>query len=333
MAKNFLGKGLLLLIALVVIWGVAGCGGAQPTAAPAEQPEEAAAPSGEKMTIKLVENPWSGSQVNVAVAKILIEEELGYPVEIVTLDENAQWPALANGELHASLEVWLSGHMENVAKYIDEQKTVEHGGLLGPVGVIGWFMPSYMLDDHPELATWEGFKDPEIGKLFSTAETGDKGQFLAGDQSWVQYDADIIKNLGLPFEVVTAGSEEAILAALDSAYSRKEPLLFYFWTPHSIHAKYDLTQVELPPYSDECYAKAESGGVDCAYPADELFKILWAGLKDEAPDVYQLLKNFNYSTKDQITMIAAVELDGKSAEEAARMWIDDNPSVWKAWLP
>jgi glycine betaine/proline transport system substrate-binding protein len=321
-------KWVLLILVLAVAMAAAACGGAAPAG-----DEAASSGSGEKMTIKLVENPWTGSQVNVAVAKVIIEKELGYPVEIVTLDENAQWPALASGDLHASLEVWLSGHADNVAKYIDEQKTVEDGGLLGPVGVIGWFMPSYLLKDHPELATWEGFKDPANAALFSTAETGDKGQYLAGDQSWVQYDDQIIENLGLPFEVVTAGSEEAILAALDSAYSREDALVFYFWTPHSIHAQYDLTQVELPPYSDECYAKAEAGGVDCAYPADELFKIFWGELKNEAPDVYTVLKNLNYSTADQISMMAAVELDGKTPLEAAQIWVDANEAVWKAWLP
>ena len=285
------------------------------------------------MTIKLAENPWSGSQANVAVAKILIEEELGYPVEIVTIDENAQWSALASGDLHASLEVWPSGHAENVALYIDEQQSVENGGLLGPVGEIGWFMPKYLVDQDPDLATWEGFIKPETAALFATAETGDKGQFLAGDQSWVQYDADIIDNLGIDFEVVYSGSEEALLAALDSAYSREDPVLFYFWTPHSVHAQFDLVQVELPAYSDECYAGVDSGGVDCAYPSDELFKILSAQLKDEAPDVDQFLRNFSYGTPDQIQMIAAIELEGSSPEEAARAWIEANESVWQGWLP
>jgi glycine betaine/proline transport system substrate-binding protein len=142
-----------------------------------------------------------------------------------------------------------------------------------------------------------------------------------------------MNNLGINFEVVTAGSEEAILAQLDAAYSREDAVLFYFWTPHSIHAKYDLTEVQLPDYSDECYAQAESGGVDCDYPADALFKIFWSGLKDEAPDAYQLLKNMSYSTEDQIQMIAAVELDGKSVEEAARDWLAANEATWQAWLP
>lgn len=312
-----------LLMAILIMLA---CEAPQPAAAPA-------ADSAEKPTIKLAENSWSGSQVNVAVAKNLLEKELGYPVELVTIDENAQWPALASGELHASLEVWPSGHAENVALYIDDQGVVENGGLLGPVGEIGWFMPSYVLEEAPELATWEGFTDAAQAGLFSTAETADKGQFLAGDPSWVQYDADIIDNLGLNLEVVTAGSEEAIVAALDSANSRQEPLLFYFWTPHSVHAQFELSQVELPAYSDECYAKAESGGVDCAYPSDELFKIFAASLKDEAPEAYAFLKNFNYSTADQIEMIAAVELDDKSAAEAAQAWIDGHPETWQAWLP
>ena len=299
----------------------------------AESNTEATGADVEKPLIKLAENPWSASALNVAVARILLEEELGYPVEVVTIGETPQWPAIAAGELHASLEVWPSGHAENVTEYIDNQKLVENGGPLGPIGKIGWYIPSYLLESHPELATWEGLKVPENAALFATAETGDKGQFLAGDPSWTQYDADIIANLGLNFQVVTAGSEEAVLAALDAAYSRQDPLLFYFYTPHAIHAKYELTEVELPPYSEECYAEAASGGVDCDYPPDELFKIFWNGLAEEAPEAYTLLKNMNYTTEDQIGMIAAVELEGKSVEDAARDWLAANEDTWRAWLP
>jgi glycine betaine/proline transport system substrate-binding protein len=293
--------------------------------------EEAAA--GEQITIKLAENPWSASALNVAVARILLEEELGYPVEVVTIGETPQWPAIAAGDLHASLEVWPSGHAENVAEYIDNQGLVENGGPLGPVGKIGWYIPSYLLEEHPDLATWEGLQVPENAALFATAETGDKGQFLTGDPSWTQYEDDIIANLGLNFQIVAAGSEEAILAALDAAVSRQEPLLFYFWTPHSVHAKYDLTEVALPEYSEACYAKAEEGGIDCDYPPDNLFKIFWAELAEAAPDAYTLLKNMSYTTDDQIQMIAAVELEGKSVEEAARDWLAGNEETWRAWLP
>ncbi len=289
-----------------------------------------AATQAPKPTIKLAENAWTGSSVNVHVAKILLEK-LGYPVEIVTIDENAQWASLAKGDLSASLELWPSGHAENIKQYIDEQKVVENAGPLGVVGKIGWYIPTYMVDKNPELATWEGLK--QDAAMFKTAETGDAGQFLAGDPSWVQYDGDVIKNLDLNFKVVSVGSEQAVLAAVDAAYSRNDPVLFYFWTPHSVHAKYKLTEVKLPDYSDACYAKASAGGIDCDYPPDVLFKIVWGDLKTKAPEAYQLLKNFKYTNADQIGMIAAVEVNGKTADVAAQEWVDKNEATWKAWMP
>ncbi len=287
----------------------------------------------DRPVIKLIENNWSASELNVAVARIILEEEMGFPVEVISLDENTQWVALTSGDGHASLEVWPSGHATNVAQYIEQQQVVENGGLLGPVGKIGWYVPTFMVEQHPELATWEGFLNPELAQLFATAETGSSGQFLGGAPSFVQYDADIIDNLGLDLRVVYAGSEEAILAQLDAAISRQEPLLFYLWTPHAIHAKHDLTEVQLPEYGDECYAEADTGGVDCDYPADDLFKIFWAGLRDYAPDAHTMLSNMKYTTEDQIDMMAAVELDGLSVEESARQWLANNEAIWRAWLP
>ncbi len=283
-------------------------------------------------TITLIANPWPASELNVNVAKIIIEKELGNPVEIVALDENAQWDALAAGDADASLEVWPSGHGERIAEYIEAQGVVEHGGPLGPVGEIGWFVPAYVVNEYPLLKTWQGYADPALAGLFATAETGDLGQFTAGDPSWVQYDADIIKNLGLNLQVVTAGSEDALLATVSSAYARQEPVLFYFYSPHGIFDKFDLTQVELPPYNDDCYASAESGGVACAYPQDELFKILSPQLSEKAPDVYTLLKNMKYNSDAQVFMLAALD-GGQTVEGAAQAWVDANESVWRSWLP
>ena len=318
--------------------GVATTAPATTTAAETEAPATTVAeeqPAVDELpTIRLAVNPWNGSAVNVAVAKQLLESELGYTVETVDIDENAQWAAINTGDLHASLEVWPSGHADNIVDFIDNPDgNVANAGLLGPVGKIGWFTPTFVIEQYPALATWEGFLDPELAGMFATAETGDKGQFLGGDPSWVQYDDDIIANLGLHMEVVWAGSEEAILAAIDASISREQPVLVYFWTPHSAFNAYDLSEVELPAYSDECYATADADGVDCAYPADDLFKIAWEGLEAGAPAAWALLSNMSYTTADQISMLAAVESEGKSIEEAASEWIAANEATWSAWLP
>ncbi len=331
------------LVSLILVLGLvaAACGSddssSDTTAAEGDADasgDEGGGNRGDIDTIKLAVNPWNGSAANVAVAKALLEDELGYSVEITELDENAQWAAINTGDLHASLEVWPSGHAQNVADFIENPDgNVVNLGLLGPVGKIGWYVPTYVVDENPELATWEGYQDAELAGLFATAETGDRGQFLGGDPSFVQYDGDIIANLGLQLEVVFAGSEEAILASVDSAISREEPVLVYLWTPHSAHNAYDLTEVELPPYSDECYATIDAGGVDCDYPADDLFKIAWADLEEGAPDAFTLLSNMNYTTADQVAMLASIETDGMSVDDAAAKWIAENEATWSAWLP
>lgn len=284
-----------------------------------------------KPTIRLVVNAWPASELNATVAKLLITQELGYMVELVELDEVTQWEALAKGTADASLEVWPSGHQERLVEYVEKQKTVENGGPLGPRGIIGWYVPQYVVDKQPELASWEGFQNPETAKLFATAETGELGRFLAGPPTWTQYDADIIFNLGLPLQVISAESEEALLAEVNQAYINNEPILFYFYSPHAVFNKLKLVQVALPPYTAECYAKPEGGTVNCSYPEDELTKIFSAQLAEKAPAVYTFLKNMRYDNEAQIKMLA--ELDtGRTAEQAAQAWIEQNKAVWQSWV-
>jgi glycine betaine/proline transport system substrate-binding protein len=300
------------------------CAGATPAAK--------SAGSADKPTIKLAINTWTGSAVNTHVAKQVLETALGYKVETVDIDENAVWAAMASGDISANLEVWPSGHGENKKKFIEDAKQVVDGGVLGVIGKIGWFTPKYVVDKTPALATWEGFKDPANAAMFKTNETGEAGQFLQGDPAWVYQDENIIKNLRLNLKIVRAGSEQAVLAQLDSAYSRKEPVLFYLWTPHWAFSKYDLVNVKLPAYSADCYAKAEKGGVDCDYPEEILFKAISAKLAASAPEADAMLKKMKYSNQDQIALIADVDQGKMTPADAAKKWVAANEKVWKTWI-
>ena len=155
-------------------------------------------PAGGGEGIVLAANPWTGSAVNAYVAKVVLEAN-GTSVEVIDIDENSTWVGLDDGSIDAVLEVWPSGHAADYETYITGKQSVVDLGLLGPEAKIGWYVPSFVIDEHPELATWEGFQDPELAKLFSTAESGaDLGQFLMGDPSYVTFDEQIIANLGLP---------------------------------------------------------------------------------------------------------------------------------------
>jgi glycine betaine/proline transport system substrate-binding protein len=331
----------ILAAMMVLAMLLSACAGAAPAAAPAGgeadssasgEAAAAPAPGGDKPMIKLIANTWPASELNVNVAANLLKNQLGYPVEIIALDEQAQWDALAGGDGDASLEVWPSGHGERIAQYIDEQKVVEHGGELGVIGKISWYTPKYVVDANPALATWEGFQDPAAAKEFATAETGDKGAFLAGPLGWTQYDQQIADQLGLNLQVINTASEEALLAQMSANYARQQPVLFYFYTPHAIFTKYDLVEVALPECTKEEHeAKVAEGTVDCAYPDDRLIKIFNPKLAASAPDAYALLRNFNYTTDDQIEMLGLLD-QGKTVEEAAQSWIDAHQETWQGWM-
>jgi glycine betaine/proline transport system substrate-binding protein len=290
--------------------------------------------SDKKEAVSLAVNPWTGSAVNANVAKVVLESKLGTTTKLVDIDENATWPGLDSGSLDAVLEVWPSGHAKDKATYIDEKKTVVDIGLLGPKARIGWYVPSYVIDQHPDLATWEGFKDPDNAKLFATAETGDQGQFLMGDPSYVSYDEQIIKNLGLPLKFVVAGSEAAEITAINQAIADKKPLLLQFWQPHWMHAKTKLTEIKLPDVTPACVASAaaKDGKFNCAYPVDELFKAASAKLEKKNDKAFKFLSKFLLTTEQQNEIAAMVDGDKVPAATAAQTWVDAHPDIVDAWL-
>jgi glycine betaine/proline transport system substrate-binding protein len=286
--------------------------------------------------INLAVNAWVGAEANAAVAAALMQQEMGCEVELVKIDEFPQFAAMQQGEIDASLEVWPSVHPKDYKQYIDDPNGgVVDGGELGILGNIGWFIPSYVLDEHPEFASYEGIIGNE--SVFATAETGDKGQFLGSDPNFGFYDEEIAQNLGLDLEFVYSGSETGSLAALDKAAANQDPLLMYFWSPHWAQAKYDLVEVELPPYDGnaECAAALENADADgyaCDYADDVLYKALSAQLEEKDPAAFEFLQNFNWTEADQNEVALAIQ-EKTDPLEAGQAWIDANPDVWEAWLP
>ena len=306
-------------------------GGSETTAATGET-SGGGGGGGEAITLAV--NPWTGSAVNAYVAQAVIEANLDTTVEIIDIDENATWVGLDDGSIDAVLEVWPSGHAADYETYITGKGSVVDIGKLGPSAKIGWYVPTFVIDEHPELATWEGFKDPELAKLFATAESGDLGQFTMGDPSYVTFDEQIIANLELPLKYVVAGSEAALLTAIDKAIADETPILLQFWKPHWKQLEVDLTEVTLPEVTDECLASAAAadGGYACDYAVDELYKAANAGLEEKNAAVFNLLSKLTLTTEQQSEIAGYVDRDGMTPADAAKKWVDANTDVWQAWL-
>ena len=194
-------------------------------------------------TLTLAVNPWVGAEANAAVAQAVMQNEMGCTVELQEINESGQFPAMADGDVDATLEVWPSGHLKDRKDYIEKAGTVVDAGELGIVGNIGWFVPSYVVEENPDLATWEGFKDN--ADAFATAETGDKGQFLGADPTTRSSTRRSSRPRPRPRGRLR-GSEAASLDGARQAIRQPGAVPVVLVDPAVGQSKYDLIEVELP---------------------------------------------------------------------------------------
>lgn len=300
---------------------VTGCGAADMT----KQASPFANAQGSK-TLTLSVQSWVGAQSNVAVAQYLLEHKLGYRVDTVQVDEVPAWDALSQGRVDAILEDW--GHPDQEKRYVDDKKTIARGGDLGVTGHIGWFVPTYLAKQHPDITDWKNLN--KYSSLFRTPESGGKGQLMDGSPSYVTNDKALVKNLKLDYQVVFAGSEAAQITQMRQFAKEKKPFLTYWYSPQWLFKKVPMTEVKLPPYKEGC--DADAAKVACSYPHTPLKKYLNADFARSGGKAAAFLKKFKWTTEDQNEVSLMIADQKLTPEEAAKKWVDSHPSTWKAWL-
>ncbi len=282
--------------------------------------------SGPKGTVNIAVNPWVGYTADAAVVAYVLEKKMGYKVNLKDLKEDVSWQGFDSGQVDVILENW--GHPDLEKIYIDEKKVAMDAGQTGNVGIIGWYVPTWMVDEHPDITDAKNLN--KYADLFKTSESGDKGQFLGTDPSYVQYDEALVKNLGLNFKVIFTGSENATIEAIKQAVNQKKPLIFYWWDPQWLNSQVKLSRVALPAYTAGCDADKEK--VACDYPETPLNKIIRVKFNETGGDAAAMIKRFNWTNEDQNVVAEYITNEGMTPEAAAKKWVDANEAKWKAWV-
>ena len=281
---------------------------------------------GDKGTVKIAINPWIGAKANVVVVAYLLKNQLGYDVTTTELAEEVAWPGFETRRgRRPARELGPSGPREAVHH---DKKVAQDDGANGVTGIIGWYVPGWMVDKYPDITDWNNLN--KYADLFKTTESGDKGQFLGSDPTFVTNDEALITNLDLNYKVVYSGSEASTITAYKQAVEKQTPLLGYFYDPQWLHSEVKLVQVKLPAYTAGCDADAKK--VACDYPPYTLNKIVATKFNENGAAAATLVKNFSWKNADQNSVAESLN-SGMSDDEAAKKWVDANEATWKAWLP
>ncbi|WP_342442534.1 glycine betaine ABC transporter substrate-binding protein [Lysinibacillus sp. FSL K6-0057] len=227
-------------------------------------------------------------------------EDLGYKVTLTPLDNGIMWEALANGEVDGMVSAWLpQTHAPQVEKYKDK---IENLGENLTGAKIGLVVPSYMDVDSIEDLT------NQANQTITGIEPG-ANMMATTENAYKEY-----KNLE-GWHVLTS-SAGAMTAALSQAISNNEEIIITGWSPHWIFNAYDLKYLDDPKglYGTEEYIGTFARN----------------GLKEDAPEAYRVLDRFHWTAEDIESVMFDI-MEGMSATEAAKKWIDNNQDKVAEW--
>lgn len=286
-----------------------------------------------KDPIKITLNDWTGQLISAHIMGEILKKE-GYNVEYVPADYLAQFSGMGTGDLTVAAEVWATTAQEALDAAV-KTGGVENVGSSGMEAREDWWFPEYMKEKCPGLPDWKALKT--CAAAFATPDTAPKGRYLGGPSTWGGYDEERVEALGLPFEVIHAGTDAAMFAELKSAYERKAPIVLWIYTPHWAPIKYKGEFIEFPAFEAACYEDPEWGvnkemKYDCAKPRGPIWKAVWAGMQKKWPGAYEIIKNYQFNNQTMGELAARVDIDGQKVEDVAADWVNKNEPTWKAWV-
>jgi glycine betaine/proline transport system substrate-binding protein len=188
-------------------------------------------------TIKIGWTAWSDAEFVTKLAKRILEDEMGYTVELLQTDIAPQYQGLASGDLDVMLMSWQPGtHGDYVEKVCNDVVPL---GILYTHARLGWAVPSYIPEDM--VSSIEDLKKDEVVEKLDGTITGiDPGAGLTrlSKQAVEDYELDDYE--------LQISSGAGMTAALERAVGRDDWIVVTAWSPHWMFGAYDLRYLEDP---------------------------------------------------------------------------------------
>ena len=281
--------------------------------------------------VSITEMDWDSGRVVTAVAKFLMEQGHGCSVTVVP---SASVPALASlaetGKPDILTEIWTNGAPAYVGM-VESGKIEPLTEVLSDGGVEAWWVPTYLVEKHPELATLDGIlANPElVGNRFHNCPVGWTCQVINTNIAKAAFGEFGIEDF-------VHGSGETLAASIGAAFENKEPWFGYYWAPTSILGKYPMTMVDIGPSVPEIH---ECNSLeDCAtpkvgaYPKSVVTTVVSDTFAAGNPVVTDLMRNLQFTNTEMGELLAWKEDNNASVDETAVKFLTDYQDVWPNWL-
>ncbi len=283
--------------------------------------------------VSITEMSWASASVVTNVAKFVMEQGYGCNVAVIPSDTVPAVTSVAeNGEPDILTELWLNSTGE-VYNELEQQGKIERlGKVLEPGGVEGWWIPTALAKKHPELATIEGIMaNPDlVGNRFNNCPDG-WGCRVVSD--------NLIRALDLEssgIKVFNHGSGETLATSMASAVQDGEPWLGYYWGPTVPLGKYDMTRIKIGEYNAEIHENNQNQNADnpgvSEFPAAPVLTSVTADFREREPEVTEMLSKMTFQTSTMSSILAWMDENNASAEEAAVYYLSNNTNEWSSWL-
>ncbi len=255
---------------------------------------------------------WTDISATTALASGLLES-LGYAPKTQILSVPVTYASMGSKNIDAFLGNWMPTMEADRKPYLDQGKVEVLGpNLTGAKYSLA--VPDYLYDQGLQsFADIAKFRRQLKGKIYGIEPGNDGNRTILG----------IIKDntYGLGNFDIVESSEQGMLAQVERAIQRKEPVLFLGWEPHPMNTKFKI--------------KYLAGGDDTFGPnfgGAEIFTNLRAGYAAECPNLGRFFKNLTFDLKTENVVMGKILFDGMLPEKAAAAWLKDNPEVWARWL-
>ncbi|WP_394209034.1 ABC transporter substrate-binding protein [Enterovibrio calviensis] len=293
--------------------------------------------------VTIADMNWNSATLMAHVDQFILQNGYDCNAELVPGDTMPTGVSMTEkGEPDIAPEFWSNSHKEMLQKGVDAGKLRFAGKAFAEGGEEGFWVPKYMVEKHPELATIEGIK--ANAKLFPHPEDGSKSAFMTCPSGWTcqitaghLFDALNLEASG--FELVDPGSGAALAGSIARAYDREKSWFGYYWSPTPVLGRYDMVKVDFGVDADPAHYETCITQEDCldpkvtAYPPSAVNTITTESFAQKSPAAYEYIANRAYANADMSAMMAWMEENQADGEIAALEFFESYPQVWTQWVP